>query len=175
MCIKFYLTLDHLIVDLCSSLKTMHDKQYIQLIWHIHIFTSKTFYSQHYFAEHISPASLNPASNQLWHLYVLRGKNKMLCSVYYGFISFFINYQNPSNHAWVLHCATSCLTQVYRCLSCHGSIIIVLSKHQVHMIANLNFWTCVKGIRGLLTFLLWDLCSYTPSEQEASLQVSCSS
>lgn len=95
MCIKFYLTLDHLIVDLCSSLKTMHDKQYIQLIWHIHIFTSKTFYSQHYFAEHISPASLNPASNQLWHLYVLRGKNKMLCSVYYGFISFIINYQNP--------------------------------------------------------------------------------
>lgn len=61
---------------------------------------------------------------------------------------------------------------------CHvmaRSIIIVLSKHQVHMIANLNFWTCVKGSRGLLTFLLWDLCSYTPSEQEASLQVSCSS
>lgn len=189
MCIKYYNTQPPNCrfwrkVDLCSSLKSVHDRQYIQLIWHIHIFTSKTLYFQHYL--------LNIYRLHLWSLPVTicdpctywgGKKNKMLCSGYYGFSSFFLLLITKiirvihvtESHAMPLPVSPKC-TIVYVIARC---IVSILSKNQVHMAleltANLNFWSWVKGSGGLLTFLPLGLRTYTPSEQEASLQVSCSS
>lgn len=111
------------------------------------------------------------------------GKKKIKCfvqgimlSVSFLLITKIIPIIHVTESHTVLLPASPKFTVVYVMTRC---TISVFSKHHVRMapepIASLNFWTWVKGSGGLLTFLLWGLHTYTLSEQEASLQVSCSS